>query len=188
MTLTPGEYQVLRDRRELPILVLGVVVFFQTRADGDVIGSAAHGFRIEIKIEISGSRQQVYDGFVERIGQWWEPGHTYSGDSSNLYIEAEKKGWFGERLPDGGFVQHLRVVYVQPGAAIRLTGGLGPLQEMGVDGALTISLKENAEGQTELTLIYNVSGYDPEGLDRIAGPVDQVLIEQMHRLKNFVER
>ncbi len=179
---------MFRDPWMLPFLVMSAVVFCQAPVDAEVLGSAANGFQIAIKIEISGSRQQVYDGFVENVGQWWDAGHTYSGDSNNLYIEAEEKGWFGEHLPDGGFVQHLRVVFVQPGEAIRLTGGLGPLQEMGVDGALTIRLKQTAENQTELTLIYSVSGFDPNGLDRIASPVDQVLSGQMLRLKSFVER
>ena len=92
---------MFRDRWMLPVLAMSVVVFFQAPVDAEALGSAANGFQIAIKIEISGSRQQVYDGFVENVGQWWDAGHTYSGDSNNLYIEAEEKGWFGEHLPDG---------------------------------------------------------------------------------------
>ncbi len=175
-----------RTRLILPVLVL-IVLAFDAPAEGKVLGSAANGFQIEIKTEISDSPRQVYDGIVDRVGEWWDESHTYSGNSKNLYIEAKEKGWFGEKLPDGGFVRHLQVVYVQPGKAIRMIGGLGPLQEMGVYGTLTIKLTQAADNKTLLTLLYNVSGFDPNGLDKIAAPVDRVLAEQVHRLKAFVE-
>ncbi len=178
---------MIRERWLLSVLVVAAVAAIETPVEGKVVGAGAHGFQIEIKSEVEGSPQRVYDAIVKGVGRWWESSHTYSGDSKNLYIEAKEKGWFGERLPDGGFVRHLQVAFVQPGVALRLLGGLGPLQQMGVDGALTIKLKQSAEGRTELTLLYNVSGFDPNGLDKIAGPVDRVLSEQVRRLKKYVE-
>ena len=54
-----------------------------------------------------------------------------------------------EKLPDGGFVRHLQIVYYQPGKSLRLTGGLGPLQELGVHGSLVFSVDRGA-GHSEL--------------------------------------
>ena len=51
-------------------------------------------------------------------------------------------GCFCEAFPDGGGVEHLRVVHVAPDRMLRLSGGLGPLQAFGVAGSLTWKLEE----------------------------------------------
>jgi hypothetical protein len=38
------------------------------------------------------------------------------------------------------------VVFVDPGHVLRMTGGLGPLQGMGIYGALDFSFTANEEG------------------------------------------
>jgi hypothetical protein len=67
-----------------------------------------------------------------------------------------------------------------------MRGALGPLQGLGVDGAMTIDLKP-ADGGTDLTATYNVGGYLKDGLASWASPVDNVLGEQFNRLKTDVE-
>ena len=90
-------------------------------------------------------------------------------------------GCWCESLPDGGFVRHLDVLYAAPGRALRLQGGLGPLQGMGVSGAMTFVLK--AEGATTRIVVdYVVSGYAAGGLEKVAVGVDAVLGEQLASL------
>jgi hypothetical protein len=60
------------------------------------------------------------------------------------------------------------------------------LQGQGVDGALTWAIKP-ADGGVSFTQSYNVGGYMPDGLDKVAPHVDQVLHEQLTRLKSFIE-
>ncbi len=153
----------------------------------EVVESAPNGFQIEIKSGIEQPPARVYEAFVEQIGEWWDSSHTYSGDAGNLSIDATPQGGMIEKFPQGGFVRHLQVVLVQPGKAIRLTGGLGPLQSMGVSGAMTFGFAPSATDGTNLTLRYNVSGFAPSGLDRLAAPVNQVLTTQVERLKRFAE-
>ena len=69
---------------------------------------------------------------------------------------------------------------------LRLTGGLGPLGMMGVDGNLLISLFPS-DDSTRIVLEYRVGGYEPDGLARIAPAVDGVLGEQIDRFVRFVE-
>ena len=80
----------------------------------------------------------------------------------------------------------MSVSFVNPGVMLRLTGGLGPLGLMGVSGNMTWEFDET-DGGTAVTLQYAVGGYMPGGLDAIAAGVDGVLVEQMTRLKSFVE-
>ncbi len=47
-------------------------------------------------------------------------------------------GCFCELIPDGaGEIEHMRVIYTRPGVTLRLQGGLGPLQEVGVSPAFS---------------------------------------------------
>ena len=95
-------------------------------------------------------------------------------------------GCFCESLPNGGSVRHLEVVYADPGNALRLIGGLGPLQATATTGAMTWQLAK-VDGGTKITLTYTVGGYVPQGLDSWAQAVDGVVGEQLERLARFIE-
>ena len=81
---------------------------------------------------------------------------------------------------------HLIVTMVNPGVVIRLTGGLGPLGLMGVEGNMTWEF-EDVEGGTRVKFTYAVGGYLAGGLARLAEPVDSVVADALHRLKAHVE-
>lgn len=155
-------------------------------AGAEVIESAASGFSVKSVARIAASPDRVYAALVQDVGRWWDPAHTYSGDSRNLSIDPKPGGCFCERLGEQGGVQHLTVVFVAPRQRLRLAGGLGPLQETGVAGSLTwdFAVRDDA---TEVTVTYVVGGYRPGGLQALASPVDSVLNGQLQRLKNFVE-
>lgn len=154
-------------------------------ARAEVTDLNASGFVSKHETTVNASAGEAYKAFVG-IAQWWNPAHTYSGDAANLTIDARPGGCFCERLPDGGGVQHLAVVYVAPGKALRLVGGLGPLQGSGVAGSMTWSFTPAASG-TRIGLSYSVGGYFQGGFDKIAPAVDGVLGEQITRLKALIE-
>ena len=168
------------------LVPLCLPAFFSAFARPEVLDSAANGFTIQHTVQIDRSPQYVYNVLVEGIGKWWSSDHTFSGDASNLSIDARPNGCFCERLGDGAGVRHLSVVFASPGRRLGLTGGLGPLQQAGVNGSLGIDLSQNGSG-TLLKLTYAVGGYHPGGLDKWAQPVDSVLVEQMERLKRYSE-
>lgn len=155
-------------------------------ASAEVLDSAPGGFTIDHTTEIAASRADVYWAAVNDIGEWWSDDHTLSGDAGNMYIEARILGCFCERLGEAGGVVHLVVTFVNPGVILRLSGGLGPLGLMGVNGNMTWEFDDGGSG-TIVRLSYAVGGYLAEGLDSIADAVDGVLVEQMARLKSFVE-
>ena len=100
-------------------------------------------------------------------------------------------GCFCEKLPNGGAVEHGRVVNIVPGSLLRLSSALGPLQELAVAGAWTwqIEATKGAPGQVStLTMTYAVGGYAPGGLDKLADIVDQVISAQVSFLKAYVEK
>lgn len=152
---------------------------------GDVVSRGDHGFQLRIEVIVAAPPEQVFEALVNRVGAWWDPAHTFGGDASRLSIDARPGGCFCEQL-SGGAVQHLVVSYADRGRQLRLLGGLGPLQELGVGGALSFSLTSSEE-VTAVVVTYNVSGFFPEGTADWAPAVDCVVTEQVQRLKAHVE-
>lgn len=162
------------------------VMLVPADARADVVDRSPAGFTLKTTVQVAAPADRVYRTLVD-IGSWWGKDHTFSGDASNLTIAAQPGGCFCEKLPNGGGVEHGRVVNVVPGSLLRLASALGPLQELGVAGSLTWQIAASGQGST-VTLTYAVGGYTPGGLDKLAAPVDQVLSEQVRNLKAYVEK
>jgi len=150
----------------------------------EVIESSAAGFAVRNTAAINAPPAKVYEALTEKISAWWDPAHTFSHDAHNLSLEARAGGCLCERMPDGGGVQHMTVVYAAPGKLLRLTGGVGPLQEAA--GTMTWSLTP-AGGATTVELTYVVGGFRIGGFSDLPPVVDRVFRGQLGRLKAFVE-
>jgi uncharacterized protein YndB with AHSA1/START domain len=151
-----------------------------------VVDSSASGFTVRTTLAIRAAPEDVYRRLVRNVGDWWNSSHTLSGNAHNLSLEEKVAGCFCERLPDGGGVRHMEVVYFAPGKTLRLSGGLGPLQSIAAAGSMTIQLSAS-EGGTKLEVTYTVAGYLPAGMNTWAAPVDGVIEEQFTRLKSYIE-
>ena len=156
------------------------------QATAEVVDAAAGGFTTVNEVRIDASRSEAWRVATHEIGEWWSSDHTISGDASRLYIEVLPKGCFCERLGEGAGVVHLTVTMVSPGVVLRLTGGLGPLGLMGVNGNMTWEFFDALDG-TRVRFTYVVGGYRPGGLDGIALPVDYVIGEALARMQAYVE-
>jgi len=161
-------------------------LMFSNDVNAQVTTSASDGFQIKIVKTTEADASVTYACLVKNISKWWDPDHTYSGKSENFSMDLEKNCLY-EQLPNGGFVRHMEIVYCQPGKSLRLTGGLGPLQGMGVAGAMTFNLVPEGD-KTNLELTYNVSGADALNLDKIAPAVESVLNGQMDRLREYCDQ
>ena len=125
---------------------------------GELIESTAAGFLVRNTAVINAPPATVYSALTDGVGSWWDPAHTFSHNARNLSLDAKPGGCFCERLPDGGGVQHMSVVYASPGKLLRLTGAIGPLQEAALAGTMTWNLLQ-AGGGTTVELIYTVGGF-----------------------------
>ena len=144
------------------------------------------GFLVKLEANINAPAAKVYEALIGQIGSWWNPEHTYSHNAKNLSIDPRPGGCFCEKLPSGGGVEHMRVVYIAPNETVRLSGALGPLQASGVAGSMTWKLS-SAGDNTRVDLSYSVGGFIQGGFEKIAPAVESVLNEQLNRLKLFVE-
>ena len=171
----------------LGLALAGVALLGTGDARGEVLESTPSGFALKTTVTVAAWRPKVYEALTG-VGRWWDKAHTYSGDAKNLTLDPRPGGCFCEALPpQGGGVQHAMVVLANPGKTLRMVGGLGPLQDSGLAGALTFELADRGAG-TEITMSYSVGGYRQGGLESLAPVVDSVLGAQLARLKSYAER
>jgi len=144
-----------------------------------VIDKAASGFSLEITELTGATPAAAYQQFL-KVSDWWLADHTWFGKSENLSIEPKAGGCLCE-IDGDRQVMHLQVALVLPDSEIQFLGGLGPLQSMGVYGAMTWKFTPDPKG-SKITLTYHVTGFTPAGLDHLAAVVDKVLHDQVNAL------
>jgi uncharacterized protein YndB with AHSA1/START domain len=169
-----------------PVVIATLMLAASPAGRADLVDSRPDGFTIKTTVTIHASPTDVYRKLVKEVGNWWSSGHTFSGDAHNLTIEERPMGCFCEKLPGGGFVRHMEVIYCQPGKLLRMSGALGPMQSMALSAVATFNLSADGDS-TKLEFIYAVGGYSPQGLDKLAPIVNTVMTEQVTRLKNYIE-
>lgn len=150
-----------------------------------VLEKGDSGFTVSHQIEAPVTPQELSRIVVEEIHNWWLDDHTWSGSSKNLKITSSLPACFCERMPNRGFVQHMQVVSMMPGKMLRMTGGLGPLQEFPVNAVMTFRFEETRQG-SRLVLTYKVRGDAEDGVEKWAGPVDSVLGQQLESLSRYI--
>ncbi len=163
-----------------------LISLIATVANAQVQESGADGFHIEIKRELEVDAETAYDALVNDFSKWYDASHSYSGKAENISIDLNSHCML-ETLPDGGFVRHMEMVFHQPGKVFRMAGGLGPLQGLGVSGAMTFAFVE-VKGNAKLTMTYHVSGAEHLQLDALSGPVNRVLNGQLDRFQSYCQK
>lgn len=172
---------------QLPLACLAVLLVLNCPgpAVAQVQSSGENGFEIRISKMTTRSAAECNLAFVNDIGKWWASDHTWSGNSKNLSIDMDRHVMI-EQLPDGGFCSHMVLEHYQPGSLILLTGGLGPLKEMGLNGAMSIRFAEK-DGKTSINIKYVVHGYSPNGFDELSNAVHHVVDMQLSRWIAYCE-
>jgi hypothetical protein len=154
-------------------------------AAAEVLSVGSSGFEVKQTVHVAAASDKAYAALLQPA-RWWNSDRTFSGNAANLVLEARAGGCWCETLPDGGSVEHLRVVYVVPGKSLRLRGALGPFQGMGADGALTWVLKSGTSG-TDISVSYTLGGYAKDGFEALSKAADHVLGEQIERLRKLID-
>ena len=151
----------------------------------EVLLIAETGFIIENNIQVDANRESTWRAFTQQVGQWWPADHTWWGDSSGLSIDTFAGGCFCEKNA-GRSAEHMRISFVDPENLMRMTGGLGPLQGLGMYGALDWVFATNEQG-TKVTMTYRVNGINADGFEQLAPIVDGVQALQLGGLENLLQ-
>jgi len=163
--------------------IIGLLAFCSTAAAADVVSATPNGFEIRHTVNLVVKPEVAFRAFGN-VAAWWNPEHTYSGNSANLSLALTLGGCFCERFPKGGGIEHMRVAFVDPGQHLVLTGALGPLLYEATTGVLDVSVKSTAGG-SQLVFDYRAAGFYKGGADKLAPIVDQVLADQVKRYRVY---
>ncbi len=165
-------------------------------AHAEIKAQSDAGFNVVHIAEVEASPDEVWKRLISPK-EYWSKEHSWSGSSAGFYIDAQAGGCFCELLQDknpdanqsgnrakaAGSVEHMRVIFAQPGRVLRMQGALGPLQSEAVLGTLTVALqpvaaKDGGKSVTKLSFSYVVGGYMRYKISEIAPAVDKVIGEQ----------
>ncbi len=167
------------------VAAIGLALMLAAPVSAAVTSASPSGFELKQVVHIAASPARVYAALIQPA-KWWDSGHTYSHNAANLSLDAHPGGCFCEALPNGGFVQHLSVVFAAPGQSLELRGALGPFHARGVDGVLAFNIAPAGDG-VDLTMTNDLGGYMSEGMEQWAPRADTMLAGQIARLKHYVE-
>ena len=176
-----------RRTRSLFIMSLLPGLLIPSALTAKVLAFNDHHFKIENQLQVNQPPAVAWKHFINDIDSWWPKDHTWWGVKSQLSLDDQAGGCFCERTDSatGHSAAHMQVSYVEKHSILRMTGGLGPLQEMGLYGALDWKFSATDSNKTQITLTYTVNGYSP-GNEQLAPIVDKVQAQQLGRLASFI--
>lgn len=116
------------------ILSFGLSFSFSSHASVKQLNE--HGFTLENTLLINAPAKQVLAALVSNIDYWWPKDHTWWGNKGNMTLRPVAGGCFCETAGENS-AEHMRISFFEVNHELRMTGGLGPLQGMGIYGALT---------------------------------------------------
>jgi hypothetical protein len=173
------------------ILVAACGTLIAAPANAEVKSQSEAGFVVGHTAEVLAKPEDVWKRLIVPK-DWWNPAHSWSGKTDGFYIDAQAGGCFCELLQDKaadgsvkqrGSVEHMRVLFTDPGKVLRMTGALGPLQSEAMHGTLTVAMEPLKDGAgTKISLSYVVGGYMRYKVADIAPAVDAMLGDQFQRL------
>lgn len=156
---------------------------FLTLAKVDAVSD--HGFIIENIIETDASVPQSWRALVSNVDAWWPKDHSWW--RGTFSIDAAAGGCFCEKSGNAS-AQHMAISFVEPDKQLTMTGGLGPLQNMGVYGALNWQFTHLPDtNKTRIIMRYQVQGFAPDGFASLAPIVDSVQAQQLNALADYLK-
>lgn len=175
------------------ILAAVLATALSSPAYAEVKATSDTGFNVVHITSVAATPDEIWKRLIAPK-DWWNKAHSWSGSSAGFYIDAQANGCFCElfqekgadgKLKTTGSVEHMRVIFAQPGKVLRMQGALGPLQSEAVIGTLTVAMEPAKDGKTtKVSFSYVVGGYMRYKVADIAPAVDKVLGEQF---KNMVQ-
>lgn len=173
------------------LLVAVVLAALSSPAFAEVKATSETGFNVVHIAEVTATPDAVWKRLLAPK-DWWNKAHSWSGSSEGFYIDPQANGCFCElfqqkgddgKIKTVGSVEHMRVIFSQPGKVLRMQGALGPLQSEAVIGTLTVAMEPIKDSEnTKLSFSYVVGGYMRYKVAEIAPAVDKVLGEQFKNL------
>ena len=176
----------MRQRTRPLASFIAAAVLLSVPARAEVRDAAATGFTVENSVIVPVDAKSAWQALVGSVDAWWPKDHTWWQQASKLTIDARAGGCFCE-IDGNRQAQHMQVVFSDPPKLLRMIGGLGPLQGMGLYGVLEWRLAP-VDGGTRITLWYRAGGYTSVDLVKFATVVDGIQALQLGGLARYLQK
>jgi hypothetical protein len=173
------------------VLSAALLAAISSPANAEVKATSESGFNVVHIASVTETPDVIWKRLIAPK-DWWNKAHSWSGSSAGFYIDPQANGCFCElfqekgtdgKLKTVGSVEHMRVIFAQPGKVLRMQGALGPLQSEAVIGTLTVAMEPAKDSKTtKVSFSYVVGGYMRYKVTEIAPAVDKVLGEQFKNM------
>jgi hypothetical protein len=173
------------------LILVTALLAFLSPAIAEVKTKADNGFSVFHSADIDATPDAIWKRLISPK-EYWSKEHSWSGSVAGFTLDPRPGGCFCEAiqapLPDGKFrtignVEHMRVIFAQPGKVLRMQGALGPLQSEAMLGTLTVAIAPAKSGSgSTVSFSYVAGGYMRYKPADIANVVDKVIGEQFSGL------
>jgi hypothetical protein len=179
-----------------PLILSATLLVLASPAMAEVKTKADNGFSVFHSADVDATPDAIWKRLISPK-DYWSKEHSWSGSVAGFTLDPRPGGCFCEAMQDEpsgakpktlGNVEHMRVIFAQPGKVLRMQGALGPLQSEAMLGTLTVAIAPAKSGAgSTVSFSYVVGGYMRYKPSDIATAVDKVLGEQFTSLiKPFV--
>lgn len=162
-------------------------------AIAEVKSVADNGFSVVHIADVDASPMVIWSRLISPK-EYWNKTHSWSGSVDGFYLDPKAGGCFCENMLTtdakgkskvAGTVEHMRVIFADPGKVLRMQGALGPLQSEAVLGTMTVAIVPSKSGTgSTLSISYVVGGFMRYKTPEISAAVDKVIGEQFNSLVN----
>lgn len=150
-------------------------------ASAEIVSRSENAFTLRFALGLEATREDIIAA-VGDIPGWWDPSHTYTGDSANLSVSFTPDGCWCERLADGTTFEHARIVSITDEEVV-MRAPLGPLNGRATRADLTFDAGPETPGAL-VTLEFVVEG---PGMGAFAEPVHAVMQQGWTRYIRWIE-
>jgi hypothetical protein len=84
----------------------GAGLFGAEQVHAEIVTAGPNGFSLRHTAEAPNVAPPVIWAALSDVAKWWDPEHTYSGDSRNLTLEPLVRGCFCEKLGLYAGIEH----------------------------------------------------------------------------------
>lgn len=165
-------------------LLFAALALLAGPAPAKLLDSRADGMTVENVVTVPVDVATAWDGLINHVDAWWPKDHSWFGKEGRFSIEPRAGGCFCE-VSGARQALHMTIGFVDPQKLLRMVGGLGPFQGMGLSGSLEWRFKP-VDGGTEITLHYTIGGYSTMDMSKFAPVVDRVQAQQLGGLGKFL--
>jgi hypothetical protein len=181
-----------------PLILSATILALSSPAAAEVKTKADNGFSVFHTADVDATPDAIWKRLISPK-DYWSKEHSWSGSVAGFTLDPRPGGCFCEAIQDEGpagkpktlgNVEHMRVIFAQPGKVLRMQGALGPLQSEAMLGTLTVAIAPAKSGAgSTVSFSYVAGGYMRYKPADIATAVDKVIGEQFAGLiKPFVKQ